>query len=532
MFINKCLDMLAIGSPTCRPKIGTNTRVIFDCPVTTTCCLQTFCEDCINDWLQKNTTCPYDRKSLTKADLTRASRIIVNTLGRFKIRCDYWDLGCREVIKLEALPHHTLNCRYKDTKCLKCQCVQQSGHDCIDTLRAEIEALKITKNDKADNSCSTSGCSSNDQSLDWTVYKARFKHNKICRILNRRRYCERDMNEPMVSVLTDIVFEVMGRYDSMRDTAAAIEIRMSTKYPGRKWQCSLDDKSVTIFDYSGYSKRGTYFDGYVDQLGNVLPLISRYVCSVPSLCMRCPVDPNADQNCPVDANLTLNSNMKLKIFYLEYFSTIITTHKLQIRSNYLILSLSITDLMVGALSMPVFAYHEVVHLNDWLMGYAMCHIHNFVTYVLSIASFLHIFFIAIDRYLSVSRVDYSRNRSLRPVWVMIAISWTLAVAKGMGRSIGHMGSDMIYVESMDAHLCLWSDDPDHWAIGTVIIAMILFVIIYSLYYKIYQKSREFRYKTETNVNRSTAGIQQQKSTDRALSREFQVAIRSIIITLN
>ncbi|CAG2105876.1 unnamed protein product [Medioppia subpectinata] len=116
---------------------------IFDCPVTTTCCLQTFCEHCINDWLQNNTTCPYDRKSLTKADLTRASRIIANTLGRFKIRCDFWDVGCREVIKLEELPHHTLNCRYKDTKCPKCQCVQRSGHDCIEALRAEIEALKL-----------------------------------------------------------------------------------------------------------------------------------------------------------------------------------------------------------------------------------------------------------------------------------------------------------------------------------------------------------------------------------------------------
>ncbi|CAG2115950.1 unnamed protein product, partial [Medioppia subpectinata] len=217
-------------------------------------------------------------------------------------------------------------------------------------------------------------------------------------------------------------------------------------------------------------------------------------------------------------------------------TAVTATPKLQIRFNYLILSLSIADLMVGALSMPVFAYHEMVHLNDWRMGYSMCHIHNFVTYVLSIALFYHIFFIAIDRYVSVSRVDYSRNRSLRPVWVMIGILWTLAVAKGMGRLVGHMGSDMIYVESMDAHLCLWSDDPDYWAVGTVIIAMILFVIIYSLYPKILcitrtHKSREFRNKTQTNANRSIAGIQQQKSTDRALSREFQVAIRSIIFTM-
>jgi hypothetical protein len=40
-------------------------HVIFRNPVVTDCCLQTFCEQCINEWLQINTTCPYDRKKLS-----------------------------------------------------------------------------------------------------------------------------------------------------------------------------------------------------------------------------------------------------------------------------------------------------------------------------------------------------------------------------------------------------------------------------------------------------------------------------------
>ncbi|CAG2111216.1 unnamed protein product [Medioppia subpectinata] len=123
---------------------------IFNTPVTTTCCLQTFCEHCINEWLKKNTTCPYDRKPLTRDQLSRAPRVMVNTLGRFKIQCDYWENGCHDLIKLEDLPHHTANCRYNDVKCNKCQCEQTPGHDCIaallelnSKLLAENEMLKI-----------------------------------------------------------------------------------------------------------------------------------------------------------------------------------------------------------------------------------------------------------------------------------------------------------------------------------------------------------------------------------------------------
>ncbi len=47
---------------------------IFRNPVVTNCCLQTFCEQCINDWLEKNNTCPYDRKELNKNQLSRPSR--------------------------------------------------------------------------------------------------------------------------------------------------------------------------------------------------------------------------------------------------------------------------------------------------------------------------------------------------------------------------------------------------------------------------------------------------------------------------
>jgi hypothetical protein len=49
---------------------------IFRNPVVTNCCLQTFCEQCINDWLETNNICPYDRKQLNRSQLSSAPRSV------------------------------------------------------------------------------------------------------------------------------------------------------------------------------------------------------------------------------------------------------------------------------------------------------------------------------------------------------------------------------------------------------------------------------------------------------------------------
>jgi hypothetical protein len=47
---------------------------IFRNPVVANCCLQTFCEYCIKEWLTANKTCPYDRKELNENQLSRPPR--------------------------------------------------------------------------------------------------------------------------------------------------------------------------------------------------------------------------------------------------------------------------------------------------------------------------------------------------------------------------------------------------------------------------------------------------------------------------
>ncbi|XP_054163770.1 E3 ubiquitin-protein ligase NRDP1-like [Oppia nitens] len=105
-------------------------------PLVAQCCQQAFCEECINRWLESNNTCPYDRKPLTINGLSLPMIAISNILAKLQITCEYKDNGCDQVIALDQLDKHVVDCKFSPKKCDKCQCIvsQVSKHDCISQL--------------------------------------------------------------------------------------------------------------------------------------------------------------------------------------------------------------------------------------------------------------------------------------------------------------------------------------------------------------------------------------------------------------
>ncbi|CAG2106025.1 unnamed protein product [Medioppia subpectinata] len=254
---------------------------IFNTPVTTTCCRQTFCEDCITDWLKTNTTCPYDRKPLTLSGLSQPPRAMMNTLGRFKIQCDHWAHGCRDIIKLEDLSQHTVNCRYKLAKCETCQCDQTPVHDCIVALLVENSELKMKLagqlqvnkaayymnklNTEAHVEGSGGQCGQasgqdsiaelqlfkrqamieiealkqaneelKNNTLTMVNLKARLKNKTIDRTID---IVVEDMKPNMVEMVRDITFDAIDRSDTINEMAANIKSQMKAKCHHRKWHC-------------------------------------------------------------------------------------------------------------------------------------------------------------------------------------------------------------------------------------------------------------------------------------------------------
>ncbi|CAG5119654.1 unnamed protein product [Candidula unifasciata] len=109
-----------------------------------------------------------------------------------------------------------------------------------------------------------------------------------------------------------------------------------------------------------------------------------------------------------------------------FVSTAILVEKsLQGVSNYLILSLAMTDLLVAVLVMPLSLINEIsIH---WFLGNAICDMWISMDVLCCTASILHLVAIAFDRYWAVSNIDYVRSRSARQILFMVAIVWMVSI---------------------------------------------------------------------------------------------------------
>ncbi|CAG2166018.1 unnamed protein product, partial [Oppiella nova] len=204
---------------------------ILCCPRVAPCCLQMYCEQCINEWLHTNNTCPHDRKPLTNIELNRPPRALVNLLLNLKITCDNKANGCDEVVKLEDLAHHTLNCKFNITKCKVCLCTMDTDHNCVNTLlqlnktaRTEIMDLKQELY-KIKQLTSTSDANE-FYTFDYKSLKERLRTGKMRRDLE---ILKSDVKESMLSHVNTFVFNSIVETDNLYDMTGLLQKRMMKK---------------------------------------------------------------------------------------------------------------------------------------------------------------------------------------------------------------------------------------------------------------------------------------------------------------
>ena len=81
-----------------------------------------FCRACITKHLKNTHNCPTCQDELTEDTLVEASRIVLEYLSELKIRCDFFNRGCREVMKLSDLESHVSMCGFAAVKCSNEDC--------------------------------------------------------------------------------------------------------------------------------------------------------------------------------------------------------------------------------------------------------------------------------------------------------------------------------------------------------------------------------------------------------------------------
>ena len=83
-------------------------------------CEHAFCEDCINQWLKRQHTCPVDRTPIQPRDLKPVPRILKNLLSKLQLKCDHAAYGCTTIVKLEHLHTRVQECEFNPKKTSVC----------------------------------------------------------------------------------------------------------------------------------------------------------------------------------------------------------------------------------------------------------------------------------------------------------------------------------------------------------------------------------------------------------------------------
>lgn len=101
--------------------------------------------------------------------------------------------------------------------------------------------------------------------------------------------------------------------------------------------------------------------------------------------------------------------------------------RLRTVSNYFLLSLSVADLSIGLVSMPLYTVY--VLLGRWPLGQVVCDLWLSLDYTTSNASVASLLLISFDRYLSLTRpLSYRVRRTSRKASVAIVIAWVVSAA--------------------------------------------------------------------------------------------------------
>jgi len=91
-------------------------------------------------------------------------------------------------------------------------------------------------------------------------------------------------------------------------------------------------------------------------------------------------------------------------------------------TNYFILSLSVSDFLIGLLSMPLLTIY--IYAKEWPLNAIICDIWLSLDYTVCLTSIYTVLFITIDRFCSVKMpAKYRKWRTTRKINIMIGVTW-------------------------------------------------------------------------------------------------------------
>ncbi|XP_034042395.1 trace amine-associated receptor 4-like [Thalassophryne amazonica] len=127
---------------------------------------------------------------------------------------------------------------------------------------------------------------------------------------------------------------------------------------------------------------------------------------------------------------TLLLSISVLIMVLNLLVIISVSHfrQLHVPSNLLLLSLAVSDFLVGFVLMPIESLKET---TCWFLGDLTCSLYNCISFVVTSASVGNMVLISIDRYVAVCHpLHYQTRVTVRRVSLCICVCWSCSVLYG------------------------------------------------------------------------------------------------------
>ncbi|UJR20643.1 hypothetical protein I4U23_023768 [Adineta vaga] len=183
-------------------------------------------------------------------------------------------------------------------------------------------------------------------------------------------------------------------------------------------------------------------------------------------------------------------------------------------TNYFILSLSVSDFLIGLLSMPLLTTY--IYAKDWPFNAIICDIWLSLDYTVCLTSIYTVLFITIDRFCSVKMpAKYRKWRTKRKINLMIAVTWavptlifftsTMFYPRLKGDSNLQNGvCDVQWNKSHVFNLCLTI--AYFWT--TLLVMIVLYIFIYGVASNLEKKSQENARKMSSLVGMAGSAMTQ------------------------
>ncbi|XP_014731536.1 PREDICTED: histamine H2 receptor [Sturnus vulgaris] len=167
--------------------------------------------------------------------------------------------------------------------------------------------------------------------------------------------------------------------------------------------------------------------------------------------------------------------------------------RLRSLTNCFIVSLAITDLLLGLLVLPFSAFYELS--REWPFGSILCNIYTSLDVMLCTASILNLFMISLDRYFAVTTpLRYCQVVTPSRVAVALVVIWTVSLMVSfLPIHLGWNTKNWTAEQDTDPTCsteCMLAVNPVYGLVDSLLTFYIPLVIMCITYYRILKIARE------------------------------------------